>query len=816
MKNKNITLEYYINNIITPSMNNKKIITKASPSLKNSQLTSEFKPQSFNFSRGESQKYLLELSSKSFNNKHETKEVGLNNREYTSPTSVWKNSIYSFNQNYMKNIPSVDNIVNKMIKSFFSINALDNNPEGKKSRLIQRRYKRLSLNKIFVSKSEIKHSNNKVIVTVYLFNKKRNTLLLNLNKLYNSLSLGLSNLSYKNISWRKKNNFEKLALKSFGSTTIESHSLPIGKNNFSNLSLKESSENNIIKLNTNKTNLSTDVYNTDKRATILKKIFTNNYAFMPIVNKLNNNKSNHLSKSLGSNKNVESKLENLEFNNKIFYYNRLNNLTKYNIYKFINSLSLNSSLNLNPKLLTTVYKIFVYTNQYKLYNNKIENLNSGNIILSDIFNNKATVKSNVSLSLKNINYSIYKLKSLYKLFALYNNFNINVNPTSESSFAKIYTNKLLLNTYKLLKKSNTQISRENTLSIKKSLMTGTKISKSKNTNGSLINRKGKTLYLSDGYKRKQKNTIILMNKLNRIDRFFKKYENVFFKKLPFNKETNSIKGLPLGSTYKISSQVISNYKINFINDLLEKELLYVYYLKLLSYNNAVFKSWFLFPLKNLIAKIYNKKVIFNLINLRYIHLNSDILSQAVDIRLRNFRKNKLVEVLRRAVKLVSVSKVNIYACDEHSSMYKYIHNYYNKYRHLKLDIFKELENLEESKTLRKINSALKADSTKNDGTFTPCVIRRLTHIQTSTINFIKFKSVFGVRLEAAGRLTKRSTASRALFKFRYKGTLKNNSTINNLSATIIKNHQISNLQLTKISSKTRNGSFGLKGWINSN
>jgi len=38
-----------------------------------------------------------------------------------------------------------------------------------------------------------------------------------------------------------------LALKSFGSTTIESHSLPIGKNNFSNLSLKESSENNIIK-----------------------------------------------------------------------------------------------------------------------------------------------------------------------------------------------------------------------------------------------------------------------------------------------------------------------------------------------------------------------------------------------------------------------------------------------------------------------------------------------------------------------------------------------------------------------------------------
>lgn len=770
-------------------MNNKKISTKQSLKLRNSsQSTYEFKPQNLDFSNP---KHLLGLSSKAFNHKSDTKEVGLNNREHTSPTSVWKNSIYSFNQNYIKNIPSVDNIVNKMIKSFFSINALDNNIEGKKSRLIQRRYKRLSLNKIFVSKSEIKHSNNKVIITVYLFNKKRNTLLLNLNKLYNSLSLGLSNLSYKNISWRKNNNFEKLALKSLSSTTLEASPnkvwkeslfLPLGKNTLSNLGIDQ-------------TNLSISGFNTNKNITLLNKIFINKYAFMPIVNKMNklNNKNSNYLPSEGAS------LQTLDFKNKILYYNRLNNLTKYNVYKFINSLSLNPSSEMNDKLLTIAYKFFVHTNQYKLYNNKIDNLYSENTELSRTFKNKATgpaLKSDVSLSLKNINYSIYKLKSLYKLFALYNNFSLSVSTANESNFVQLYPNKLLLNTYKLLKKSNAQISKEKTLTIKKSLL-GPASRLSKNNT-----YKNKNMIQDGTLNRKQKNTIILMNKLNRIDRFFKKYENIFFK----------AKGLETASITSLTSQVISNYKINFINDLLEKELLYVYYLKLLSYNNAVFKNWFLFPLKNLVAKIYNKKVIFNLINLKYIHLNSDILSQAVDIRLRNFRKNKLVEVLRRAVKLVSVSKVNIYACDEHSSMYKYIHNYYNKYKHLKLDIFKELENLEN----KKMSSVLNIDKTKNDKTFTPCVIRRLTHIQTSTINFIKFKSVFGVRLEAAGRLTKRSTASRALFKFRYKGTLKNNSTINNVSSTIIKNHQISNLQLTKISSKTRNGSFGLKGWINSN
>jgi len=74
--------------------------------------------------------------------------------------------------------------------------------------------------------------------------------------------------------------------------------------------------------------------------------------------------------------------------------------------------------------------------------------------------------------------------------------------------------------------------------------------------------------------------------------------------------------------------------------------------------------------------------------------------------------------------------------------------------------------------------------------------------------------MFGVRLEATGRLTKRLTASRSVYKLKYKGSLKNiDSSSKSLSSVLVRGNNKSNTQFTKINSKTRNGSFGLKGWI---
>jgi len=67
-------------------------------------------------------------------------------------------------------------------------------------------------------------------------------------------------------------------------------------------------------------------------------------------------------------------------------------------------------------------------------------------------------------------------------------------------------------------------------------------------------------------------------------------------------------------------------------------------------------------LKNIISKIYNKKVEFNFVNLKYLHLNSDIFSESIAIKLRN-RENRLLRVLKKALKLVklpSLSKLSYY------------------------------------------------------------------------------------------------------------------------------------------------------------
>jgi hypothetical protein len=89
-----------------------------------------------------------------------------------------------------------------------------------------------------------------------------------------------------------------------------------------------------------------------------------------------------------------------------------------------------------------------------------------------------------------------------------------------------------------------------------------------------------------------------------------------------------------------------------------------------------------------------------------------------------------------------------------------------------------------------------------------------TNLLSYVFNIIKYKSMGGVRLEAKGRLTRRFTASRSVFKIKWKGSLKNiDSSYRGLSSVILRGHAKSNVQYSIVNSKTRNGAFGLKGWI---
>jgi hypothetical protein len=82
--------------------------------------------------------------------------------------------------------------------------------------------------------------------------------------------------------------------------------------------------------------------------------------------------------------------------------------------------------------------------------------------------------------------------------------------------------------------------------------------------------------------------------------------------------------------------------------------------------------------------------------------------------------------------------------------------------------------------------------------------------------WLKHMKLRGIRVEAKGRLTRRATASRSVFKMKWKGGLKNvDSSFRGLSTIMLRGYAKSNVQYSLLNSKNRNGAFGVKGWVSS-
>ena len=217
--------------------------------------------------------------------------------------------------------------------------------------------------------------------------------------------------------------------------------------------------------------------------------------------------------------------------------------------------------------------------------------------------------------------------------------------------------------------------------------------------------------------------------------------------------------------YKDLSKYIIFFYKKLIKKSLDKYFLHKYYQQLVFINKSKFNYNYLQYLKKYLEKIYNKNIEFNLINLRRFYLNSDILSESITLKIRKNRRKllKYLNTLKRKVKVHN--KKNLY--------YKFV--------------------------LNKLNNVDKK------------------YLEKVVIKDIKYKHVTGFRLETSGRLTRRYTASRSVYKLRYKGNLLNiDSSYRGLSSVLLKGNLKSNLQYTKLKSKTRIGSFGVKGWISSN
>jgi hypothetical protein len=211
--------------------------------------------------------------------------------------------------------------------------------------------------------------------------------------------------------------------------------------------------------------------------------------------------------------------------------------------------------------------------------------------------------------------------------------------------------------------------------------------------------------------------------------------------------------------YKNLSKYITIFYKKLIKKSLDKSLLYDYYKQLIIINESKFNYNYLQYLKIYLEKIYNKNIEFNLINLRYIYLNSDIFSESISLKISKNRRKllKFLNDLKRKVKIRN--KKNLYQL-----------------------------------TSNRLNNQDK------------------NLLEKKVLSNIKYKHVTGFRLEVSGRITRRYTASRSISKLRYKGNLLNiDSSYRGLSSVLLKGNLKSNIQHTKLRSKTRIGSFGIKG-----
>ncbi len=281
----------------------------------------------------------------------------------------------------------------------------------------------------------------------------------------------------------------------------------------------------------------------------------------------------------------------------------------------------------------------------------------------------------------------------------------------------------------------------------------------------------------------------------------------------------------------------NKYYINFLKKLLRKERLYMRFRQIMFLNKSKFKSTYIPPLVEVLAKAYNKKVVFNIVALKNYHLNSDIFTQILAIKIRN-RKNRVLRVLKSSLRNINLPH---YKRLDYFSKVPKITSLQNlwlkdlmlvsllkKRKDKNTDILNNLlfSNLTGLESLEKVPEKKVFPSAKPletlPSTAPQCKaskqainledIRKDHLLLQSVLKTIKHKTVSGIRIEAAGRVSRRIIASRAVFKLKLIGTIRNiDSSYKKLPSVILRGNLRSNVQFSKANYETRIGAFGLKG-----
>ena len=284
-----------------------------------------------------------------------------------------------------------------------------------------------------------------------------------------------------------------------------------------------------------------------------------------------------------------------------------------------------------------------------------------------------------------------------------------------------------------------------------------------------------------------------------------KIENIFFK---FNMIFAILKNRNLlqdfyayYSTLKISKIKAKEQANKWIKLIFKKELTLIRKYKFrLNLNKYKFEDKLLYGLSNIIRKLYNKEIEFNIVNLKNIVFNTDLFTEisTLKIKKRNAKVVRIMNIMLNKANLPYLNRIQETGRLDNNVSLKLVEN---KYKTLNIrNILGTKFNLD--KLLNKIFISINDKLLSQRGLY------------DMVFNSIKYKNMAGIRMEVKGRLTKRYRADRSVYKLRWKGGLKNiDSSFKGLSVRKNRGHLNPNVGYSIFASKRRIGAFAVKGWM---
>lgn len=285
-----------------------------------------------------------------------------------------------------------------------------------------------------------------------------------------------------------------------------------------------------------------------------------------------------------------------------------------------------------------------------------------------------------------------------------------------------------------------------------------------------------------------------------------KIENIFFK---FNMIFAILKNRNLlqdfyayYSTLKISKIKAKEQANKWIKLIFKKELTLIRKYKFrLNLNKYKFEDKLLYGLSNIIRKLYNKEIEFNIVNLKNIVFNTDLFTEisTLKIKKRNAKVVRIMNIMLNKANLPYLNRIQETGRLDNNVSLKLVEN---KYKTLNIRNILGTRVSTLDKLLNKIFISINDKLLPQRGLY------------DMVFNSIKYKNMAGIRMEVKGRLTKRYRADRSVYKLRWKGGLKNiDSSFKGLSVRKNRGHLNPNVGYSIFASKRRIGAFAVKGWM---